>query len=107
MAPAAHAGKISLSIQELDIREVMQMLSREQRLNIFVADGVSGDVSVNLYDMETDQLFRHRARRCRQAAPQRSPGGSLVQGAVRGYQRNRNHFSGVRFRVWQHQGAAG
>ncbi len=53
MAPAVHGGKISLSIQELDIREVMQMLSREQRMNIFVADGVSGDVSVNLYDMDS------------------------------------------------------
>ncbi|MCP4877260.1 MAG: hypothetical protein GY896_17510 [Gammaproteobacteria bacterium] len=51
--PVSFAGKISLSIQELDIREVMQMLSREQRMNIFVADGVSGDVSVNLYDMDT------------------------------------------------------
>lgn len=54
-SPGALAGKISLSIQELDIREVMQMLSREQRINIFVADGVSGDVSVNLYDMDTLQ----------------------------------------------------
>ncbi|MDH3450628.1 MAG: hypothetical protein OEO18_21010 [Gammaproteobacteria bacterium] len=53
LAPVVQAGKISLSIQELDIREVMQMLSREQRMNIFVADGVSGDVSVNIYDMET------------------------------------------------------
>lgn len=53
--PPAFAGKITLSIQELDIREVMQMLSREQRINIFVADGISGDVSVNLYDMETSQ----------------------------------------------------
>ena len=52
-APFAHAGEISLSIEELDIREVMQMLSREQRMNIFVADGVSGDVSVNLYDMDS------------------------------------------------------
>ncbi len=52
-APAVFADRISLSIQELDIREVMQMLSREQRMNIFVADGVSGDVSVNLYDMDT------------------------------------------------------
>ena len=51
--PGVFAGKISLSIQELDILEVMQMLSREQRMNIFVADGVSGNVSVNLYDMET------------------------------------------------------
>ena len=53
VTPTVYAGKISLSIQELDIREVMQMLSREQRMNIFVADGVSGDVSVNLYDMDT------------------------------------------------------
>jgi len=52
-APGAFAGKISLSIEELDIREVMQMLSREQRMNIFVAEGVSGTVSVNLYDMDT------------------------------------------------------
>lgn len=58
LAPQVSAGKISLSIQELDIREVMQMLSREQRMNIFVADGVSGDVSVNLYDMETEQAVK-------------------------------------------------
>ena len=38
-APVAFAGKISLSIEELDIREVMKMLSREQRMNIFVAEG--------------------------------------------------------------------
>ncbi len=58
MSPGVNAGKISLSIQELDIREVMQMLSREQRMNIFVADGVSGDVSVNLYDMETAEAVK-------------------------------------------------
>ena len=54
-SPATLAGKITLSIQELDIREVMQMLSREQRINIFVADGIRGEVSVNLYDMETSE----------------------------------------------------
>jgi len=56
--PGVFAGKISLSIQELDILEVMQMLSREQRMNIFVADGVSGKVSVNLYDMETAEAVK-------------------------------------------------
>ncbi len=54
-SPVVFAGKITLSIQELDIREVMQMLSREQRINIFVADGISGEVSVNLYDMDTSE----------------------------------------------------
>jgi type II secretory pathway component GspD/PulD (secretin) len=57
-SPSALAGKISLSVEELDIREVMQMLSREQRMNIFVAEGVSGDVSVNLYDMDTSEAVR-------------------------------------------------
>ena len=52
-SPAAFAGKITLSIQDSDIRDVMQLLSREQRLNIFVAEGVSGQVTVNLYEMET------------------------------------------------------
>jgi len=58
ITPNAQAGKISLSVDELDIREVMQMLSREQRMNIFVADGVSGDVSVNLYDMDTAEAVK-------------------------------------------------
>ena len=56
-SPSAFAGKVTLSIQESDIRDVMQLLSREQRLNIFVAEGVSGDVSVNLYEMETEKAI--------------------------------------------------
>ena len=48
-----YADNISLSINELDIREVMQLLSHEQRMNIFVAEGVSGNVSVNIYDMDS------------------------------------------------------
>ncbi|MCP4334716.1 MAG: hypothetical protein GY785_18840 [Gammaproteobacteria bacterium] len=52
-SPASYGGKISLSIQDTDIGEVMQLLSREQRINIFVADGIDAQVSVNLYDMET------------------------------------------------------
>ena len=51
------AGEISLSIQNSDIRDVMQLLSREQRLNIFVAEGVSGEVSVNLYEMDTAEAI--------------------------------------------------
>lgn len=54
---AVLAGKITLSIQESDIRDVMLLLSREQRLNIFVADGVSGKVSINLYEMETTEAI--------------------------------------------------
>ena len=44
---------ISLSLQDTDIRDVMMMLSKQQRLNIFVADGVGGKITLNLYDMDT------------------------------------------------------
>ena len=56
-AAPLRAGEITLSIQQSDIRDVMQLLSREQRLNIFVAEGVSGEVSVNLYEMETSRAI--------------------------------------------------
>ena len=56
-APVVLAGKISLSVQDTDIREVMHLLSREQRVNIFVAEGVSGDVSVNIFDMESEDAI--------------------------------------------------
>ena len=52
-APAAFGHDISLSLQDIDIRDVMQMLSREQRLNIFVAEGVEAQVSLNIYDMDS------------------------------------------------------
>ena len=51
-SPASYGGKISLSILDTDIGEVMQLLSREHRINIFVADGIDAQVSINLYDME-------------------------------------------------------
>ena len=51
-APASFGGKISLSLQDINIHEVMQMLSREQRLNIFVANGVDAEISLNLYDID-------------------------------------------------------
>lgn len=48
----AESNKISISLQDVEIQEVMKMLSKQQRLNIFVSDGVEGKVSINLYDMD-------------------------------------------------------
>ncbi|MDJ0833735.1 MAG: hypothetical protein QNJ69_09460 [Gammaproteobacteria bacterium] len=50
--PAA-AETLSLSLKETKIHDVMMMLSKQQRVNIFLGDGVDGDVTVNLYNMET------------------------------------------------------
>ncbi|MCK5665141.1 MAG: type II secretion system protein GspD [Thiotrichaceae bacterium] len=44
---------LSLSLQDVDIRVAMLMLSKHEKMNIFVAEGVDGKVTVNIYNMET------------------------------------------------------
>jgi type II secretory pathway component GspD/PulD (secretin) len=56
--PSAEHGKITLNLREVDIAEVMEMLSRKQRINILLADGVEGTVSLNLYDVEVNEAIR-------------------------------------------------
>jgi type II secretory pathway component GspD/PulD (secretin) len=48
----ADESKITISLQNVDIHEVMKMLSRQQRINIFVSDGIEGSISINMYDMK-------------------------------------------------------
>ncbi len=56
--PSAEHGKITLNLRAVDIAEVMEMLSRKQRINILLADGVEGTVSLNLYDVEVNEAIR-------------------------------------------------
>lgn len=52
------SDRVSISLQNTSIHDVMRMLSLQQRLNIFVADGVEADVSINMYDMRVrDALY--------------------------------------------------
>lgn len=53
MSMSSSADTLTLSLQDTDIRDAMLMLSKQERLNIFVAEGVDGNVSVNIYNMET------------------------------------------------------
>jgi type II secretory pathway component GspD/PulD (secretin) len=55
---AADTGKVTLSLKNVKIAEVMDMLSRQERVNILVTDGVDATLSVNLYDMEVGQAIR-------------------------------------------------
>ena len=52
-----HDGKISLSLRDVSIAEVMEMLSRSARVNILLSDDVEGEVSVNLYDVNVDEAI--------------------------------------------------
>ena len=50
-------GKISLTLREVAISEVMEMLSRSAKVNILLSDEVEGDVSVNLYGVDVDEAI--------------------------------------------------
>lgn len=49
--------RISLSMREVQLAEVMEMLSLQNRINILLADGVDAVVSVNLYDVELENAI--------------------------------------------------
>ena len=44
-------GKISLTLRNVDISEVMEMLSRAAHVNILLSKDVDGEISVNLYEV--------------------------------------------------------
>jgi type II secretory pathway component GspD/PulD (secretin) len=48
---------ISLSLKETNISELFEMLSRENNVNILLANGVEGTVSVNLYNVSVDEAI--------------------------------------------------
>lgn len=55
---AAGPANITLSVRHADIAEVFEMLSLEGKANILMNSAVSGEVSVNLYDVSIDQAVR-------------------------------------------------
>jgi len=54
-APATQAAVMSYSFRDTPIAELFNMLSRTARVNIVLGRGVSGNVSINLYDLTVRQ----------------------------------------------------
>ena len=52
------SGKVSISVQNTELNEVFEMLSREGKINILLSNGVSGEISVNLYDVGLEESVR-------------------------------------------------
>jgi type II secretory pathway component GspD/PulD (secretin) len=48
---------ISISLKETNITELFEMLSRQNKVNILLAKGVEGAISVNLYDITVDEAI--------------------------------------------------
>ena len=49
---------MSLSMRDVELAEVMDMLSRRNRVNILLAEEVEGTVSFSLYDVKLDEAIR-------------------------------------------------
>jgi len=45
------ANLISIAVKQAEVSELFEMLSRQNHLNILLAEGVEGEVSVNLYNI--------------------------------------------------------
>jgi type II secretory pathway component GspD/PulD (secretin) len=48
---------ISISLNETSITELFEMLSKESKVNILLAKGVEGVISVNLYDLTVEEAI--------------------------------------------------
>jgi type II secretory pathway component GspD/PulD (secretin) len=53
---------VTIVVRATPIAEVFEMLSRKEKVNVLLADGVEGEVSVNLYDVSLDRAIRTIAR---------------------------------------------
>lgn len=55
--PNFRSDLISISLKETNITELFEMLSRQNKVNILLAKGVEGAISVNLYDITVDEAI--------------------------------------------------
>jgi type II secretory pathway component GspD/PulD (secretin) len=51
-------GRVTLSLRDVELSAVMEMLSRAAHTNILLSDDISAKVSVNLYAVRVDQAIR-------------------------------------------------
>ncbi len=48
---------ISITVKHMDIAELYEMLSRQNKVNILLSEGVEGEVSVNLYNVSVKEAI--------------------------------------------------
>lgn len=65
-AQAAHQGSkhhppsktVTISVRHADLAEVFEMMSKHGHVNILLANGVQGEVSINLYDIDLHEAIK-------------------------------------------------
>ena len=63
---------ISLAMRDTELAEVMEMLSRAERVNILLSEGVGGELSFSLYDVPLSEAIRSIANAAGYAAERRN-----------------------------------
>ncbi len=83
LSGTAHAQSdeplISLAMRDTDLAEVMEMLSRAERINILLSEGVGGEVSFSLYDVPLSEAIRSIANAAGYAAERRNGSYFIVE----------------------------
>ena len=49
---------VTISVRHADLAEVFEMISKHGRVNILLANGVSGEVSINLYEIDLHEAIK-------------------------------------------------
>ena len=83
LSGTAHAQSdeplISLAMRDTELAEVMEMLSRAERINILLSEGVGGEVSFSLYDVPLSEAIRSIANAAGYAAERRNGSYFIVE----------------------------
>lgn len=53
----AHAENVTISVRDTEIAEVIEMIARQQRVNVLLPGKVTGEISLNLYDVPVEQAL--------------------------------------------------
>lgn len=75
---ARRAGVVSVVFRDAPIQEVLEMLARSERVNIVMRRGVTGNVSVNLFDVPLADAIRSIADAGGYAVEQPRPGEFVI-----------------------------
>lgn len=54
---AGRSNRISIAVKHMEIADLYEMLAKQNRANIILADGVEGEVSINLYNVTTREAI--------------------------------------------------
>ena len=50
--------RVSISVRDTSIQEVLELLSKKDQVNILIGKNVSGNVSVNLYQVTLEEAIK-------------------------------------------------